>query len=57
MKDNTILLWVAGVLAAVVVTTLGATAIVCRHVEKMAELGYQEEILPGSSMSYWRKCK
>lgn len=57
MKDNTILLWVAGVLAAVVVTALGATAIVCRHVEKMAELGYQEEILPGSSMSYWRKCK
>lgn len=57
MKDNTILLRVAGVLAAVVMTALGATAIVCRHAEKMAELGYQEEILPGSSMSYWRKCR
>lgn len=34
---------------------VGLTWICCRHVERMAELGYQETILPGSSMSYWRK--
>lgn len=57
MKNNPTVFVTALVLAAIVMLALGATAIVCRHVEKMAELGYQEEILPGSSMSYWRKCK
>lgn len=57
MKDNPAVLVTIVVLAAVVMLVLGATAIVCRHVEKMAELGFQEEVLPGSSMSYWRKCR
>lgn len=57
MKDNPVLIAVAIVVAAFVVTAIAMMAITCRHVEKMAELGYQEDILPGSSMSYWRKCR
>jgi len=57
MKDNPVLIAVAIVVAAFVVTAIAMMAITCRHVEKMAELGYQEELIPGSSMSYWRKCR
>lgn len=57
MKDNPVLIAVAIVVAAFVVTAIATTAIVCRHAEKMAELGYQEDVLPGSSMTYWRKCR
>ena len=57
MKDNPILIMIAIIVTAIVVIVIATTAISCRHVEKMAELGYQEEILPGSSLSYWRKCR
>ena len=56
MKDNPEIFIITIILTAVVMLVLGTTAIICRHVEKMAELGYQEEQIPGSSMSYWRKC-
>lgn len=57
MKNNPVLIGIAIIVTAFVVTAVATTAIACRHAEKMAELGYQEEILPGSSMSYWRKCR
>ena len=57
MKDNPILIMIAIIVAAIVVTAIATTALTYRHDEKMAELGYQEDILPGSSMSYWRKCR
>ena len=57
MKNNPVLIAIAIIVTAFVVTAIATTAIACRHVEKMAELGYQEDILPGSSMSYWRKCR
>ena len=57
MKDNPEIFIITIILTAVVMLVLGTTAIICRHVEKMAELGYQEEQIPGSSMSYWRKCR
>ena len=57
MKDNPVLIAIAIVITAFVVTVIATTAITCRHIEKMAELGYQEDVLPGSSMSYWRKCR
>lgn len=57
MKDNPVLTAIAIVVTAFVVTAIATTMIACRHAEKMAELGYQEEILPGPSMSYWRKCR
>ena len=39
----------------IAITSLGGCAIHSRHVEKMAELGYQEETLPGSQYTHWRK--
>ena len=58
MSDNAFWVAVIGMILAVLLTLIvGVTWIVCRHDEKMAELGYQEDILPGSSMSYWRKCQ
>lgn len=58
MSNNAFWATVNGlILAFLLALIVGVTWIVCRHGEKMAELGYQEEILPGSSMSYWRKCK
>lgn len=48
---------VVAAIAALVIIVLGSTWIGCRHVEKMAELGYQEDTVPGSSMTHWRKCK
>lgn len=58
MSDNAFRVAVIGMILAVLLTlTVSVTWVVCRHVEKMAELGYQEEMLPGSSMSYWRKCQ
>lgn len=40
---------------AIVITALGGCAIYNRHVEKMAELGYQEVTLPGSNYTIWQK--
>lgn len=37
------------------ITSLGGCAIHTRHVEKMAELGYQEDVLTGSQYTHWRK--
>lgn len=37
------------------ITSLGGCAIYCRHVEKMSELGYQKDMLPGSQYTHWRK--
>lgn len=48
---------VVAAIAALVILVLGLTWIGCRHVEKMAELGYQKDTVPGSSMTHWRKCK
>ena len=37
------------------IASIGGCAIHCRHVEKMAELGYQEDVLPGRQYTHWRK--
>ena len=39
-------------IAATVVT---CTAITCRHEQRMAEQGYQEDVVPGRSYPVWRK--
>lgn len=58
MSDNAFWVVVNGlILAFLLALIVSVTLIVCRHGEKMAELGYQEEILPGSTMSHWRKCQ
>lgn len=57
MKDNSGLIAIAMIVTAIVVTVIATTAIACRHTEKMAELGYQEDLLPGSSVPHWRKCR
>ena len=43
------------VAATLTATVLGGCAIACRHVEKMAELGYVETMLPGSSVPHWTR--
>ena len=58
MSDNAFWVAVNGlILAFLLVLIVSVTWISCRHGEKMAELGYQEEMLPGSSMPHWRKCR
>jgi hypothetical protein len=37
------------------ITSLGGCAIHSRHTEKMAELGYQKVVLPGSQYTEWQK--
>lgn len=43
------------VFTTLAITSLGGCAIHSRHVEKMAELGYQETTLPGCQYTKWRK--
>lgn len=51
-------------LLAVIATAIAAFAMILaaewltyRHDERMAELGYQQEMIPGSSCPQWRKCR
>ena len=58
MDDNKFWLCLWTVLAVCLTITtiiLGATLICSLHIEKMAELGYEETLLPGSSVAYWQK--
>lgn len=43
------------ILLAVVLTGLGCTFINCWHMHRMAELGYEERIVPGRQSTLWQK--
>lgn len=45
------------IILGIVVLVLACTHMAYRHDEKMAELGYQKEVLVGRSCPEWRKCK
>lgn len=54
--DSRFYLWLTGMLlTATVVATLGGCALQTRHIEKMAELGYEEHTMPGTQYLAWRK--
>ena len=36
-------------------TIMTCTALCCRHIQRMAEQGYQEEMAPGRQYPVWRK--
>lgn len=56
MDDNKFWLCLWTVIALCLTTIiLGSTLIYHLHIQKMAELGYEETLLTGSSMSYWQK--
>lgn len=43
------------ILLAVVLMGLGCTFINCWHMHRMAELGYEERIVPGRQSALWQK--
>lgn len=43
------------ILLAVVLMGLGCTFINCWHMHRMAELGYEERIVPGRQSTLWQK--
>ena len=43
------------ILLAVVLIGLGCTYINCWHMHRMAELGYEERIVPGRQSTLWQK--
>lgn len=46
-----------GLLVAICFIIIACTKIVCTNTEKMAELGYQEVVLPGHNMPVWQKAE
>ena len=46
---------VVAVLLAVVLAVLGGVFINCWHMHRMAELGYEERIVPGRQSTLWQK--
>ena len=56
MDDNKFWLCLWTVIAVCSTTIILGTTLICNlHVEKMAELSYEETLLPGSSVTYWQK--
>lgn len=56
MSDNTywVVIWAMVISALVALVTVGVVTSV-RHDEKMAALGYQETLVPGSCSPIWQK--
>ena len=46
---------VAALLATIVLTVVSACFITCWHIHRMAELGYEEQIVPGHQSALWKK--
>ena len=55
-RDDTFWLTMVSILMVTLTTiSLGGCSIYSRHVEKMAELGYQKVMLQGSKCPVWQK--
>jgi hypothetical protein len=42
-------------IALAVTLILGLVAVICRHNEEMARLGYQQTVVPGRSCTVWQR--
>lgn len=46
---------ILGAIGVAFAAVIGSSYVVCHHIERMAELGYEEEPVPGSSRLMWRR--
>ena len=46
---------ILGAIGVAFAAAIGSSWVVCHHIERMAELGYEEEPVPGSSRLMWRR--
>jgi len=46
---------ILGAIGVAFAAVIGSTFTVCHHIERMAELGYEEEPVPGSNRLMWRR--
>jgi len=47
---------ILGAIGVAFAAVIGSSYVVCHHIERMAELGYEEEPVPGSNRLMWRRC-
>lgn len=46
---------ILGAIGVAFAAVIGSTFTLCHHIERMAELGYEEEPVPGSNRLMWRR--
>lgn len=46
---------ILGAIGVAFAAAIGSTFTVCRHIERMAELGYEEEPVQGTSRNVWKR--
>lgn len=57
MDSDDFMFWaiILGAIGVAFAAVIGSSYVVCHHIERMAELGYEEEPVPGSSRLMWRR--
>ena len=57
-SDDKSMIWMFGILmSAIAAIIMGSMWLYGRHVERMAELGYEETTVPGNSHTVWVRSK